>query len=55
MKKNTVDLIIKSVNYITAPIVGIASIWGVDISVYVAAGCGAVASVLSFIKLFCRD
>lgn len=55
MKKDTMELIIKTVNYITAPIVGIAAIWNVDISVYAAAGCGAVASVLSFVKLFCKE
>lgn len=54
MKKETMELIIKTVNYLTAPIVGVAAIWGADISVYVAAGCGALASVLSFVKLFCK-
>lgn len=55
MKKETVEKIIKTINYLTAPISAIGAIWGVDISVYTAAGCGALASIFAFIQLFCKE
>lgn len=55
MKKETCDKLIETVNYLAVPIATVCGIWGVDISVYVAAGCGTMASVLSFVKLFCKD
>ena len=48
------DKCIETVNYLAVPVATVASIWGYDISIYVAAGCGAIASVLSFVKLFCK-
>ncbi len=54
MKKETIEKIIKTINYLTAPISAIGAIWGVDISVYTAAGCGALASIFAFIQLFCK-
>ena len=48
------DKCIETVNYLAVPVATVAGIWGYDISIYVAAGCGAIASVLSFVKLFCK-
>lgn len=49
------DKCIETVNYLAVPVATVAGIWGYDISIYVAAGCGAIASVLSFVKLFVKD
>lgn len=54
-KKEILDKIIETIEYLTLPICGVASIWGFDISVYVSAGAGALVSVLSFIKLFVKE
>ena len=55
MTKSFCDKLIKTCDYLIIPVAGVASIWDVDISVYCAAGFGALASVLSFVKLFCKD
>lgn len=49
-----IDKCIETCNYLVVPVSTIAAIWGYDISVYCAAGFGALASVLSFVKLFCK-
>jgi hypothetical protein len=54
-KTEIIDKVIKTVNYLTAPVAAVAAIWGADISVYCAAGFGALASVLEFVKLFVKD
>ena len=54
-KTEIIDKVIKTVNYLTAPVAAVAAIWGADISVYCAAGFGALASVLEFVKLFIKD
>ena len=54
MSKETMDKIIETVNYLAVPTAAIGGIWGFDISVYVVAGCGAVASILEFVKLFLK-
>lgn len=54
MNKATMDKIIETVNYLAVPVAVVAGIWGLDISVYTAAGCGAIASVLEFVKLFLK-
>ena len=48
------DKCIKTCNYLVAPVAGVAAIWGADIAVYSAAGFGAQASVLTFVKLFVK-
>ena len=54
MKKETMDKIIATCIYLDVPVATVAGIWGYDISVYCAAGFGALASVLSFVKLFLK-
>lgn len=54
MTKDIMNKIIETVNYLTIPVAAIGGIWGVDISVYATAACGAVASVLEFVKLFIK-
>lgn len=54
MSKETMDKIIETVNYLSVPAGVICGIWGFDASVYVVAACGAVASVLEFVKLFLK-
>lgn len=53
-KTEIIDKAIKTVNYLTAPVAAVGAIWGADISVYCAAGFGALASVLEFVKLFVK-
>lgn len=55
MKKSVMDKLIATCDYLILPVSGIGSIWGIDISVYCAAGFGALASILSFVKLFLKD
>lgn len=54
-KADIFDKLIKTCNYLAAPGAAVAAIWGADISVYCAAGFGALASVLEFVKLFIKD
>ena len=54
-KAEIIDKVIKTVNYLTAPVAAVAAIWGADISVYCAAAGGAIASVLEFFKLFVKE
>ena len=54
-KKEIIDKVIETINYLTVPVAGVAAIWGADITVYVAAACGALASCLEFVKLFVKD
>ena len=55
MKKDTIQKLIDTCNYLVVPVSGVAAIWGADISVYCAAGFGALASVLTFVKLFAKE
>ena len=55
MTKDTFDKLIVTCDYLILPVAGVAAIWGFDISVYCSAGFGALASVLSFVKLFVKD
>lgn len=55
MTKELCDKLIKSCDYLILPVAGVASIWNVDISIYASAGFGAIASILSFVKLFCKE
>lgn len=54
MSKEICEKIIKTCEYLVVPVAGVAAIWGVDISVFSAAGFGALAGVFSFIKLFAK-
>lgn len=54
MSKDTMEKIIKTVEYLAIPVATVAAIWGFDISVYTTAACGAIVSVLSFVKLFLK-
>jgi hypothetical protein len=54
MTKELCDKIIKTCEYLVVPVAGVAAIWGVDISVYSAAGFGALASIMAFVKLFVK-
>lgn len=51
----TLGKCIETCNYLVVPVAGVAAIWGFDISVYCAAGFGALASVLTFVQLFYKD
>lgn len=51
MTKDICDKIIATCDYLIIPVAGVAAIWGYDISVYCAAGFGALASVFSFVKV----
>lgn len=55
MTKDTFDKLIATCDYLILPAIGVGMIWGIDISVYCSAGLGALASVLSFVKLFIKD
>lgn len=54
-KKDIIDKTIKTVEYAIAPLTAIASIWGLDIGIYIAAGAGVIISILTFVKLFIKD
>lgn len=55
MKKSVIEKLIATCEYLAVPVATVGAIWGVDISVYCVAGFGALASILSFIKLFAKD
>ena len=54
-KKEIIDKIIKTVEYLIAPVTAVLAIWDVDCGVYVAAGAGMIVSILNFVKLFVKD
>lgn len=54
-KKEIIDKIIKTCEYLIIPIGVICGIWGFDITVYASAFLGIVVSILTFIKLFIKD
>lgn len=54
-KKEIIEKAIETCNYLVVPVAGVGAIWNVDISVYCAAGFGALASVLAFVKLFVKE
>lgn len=55
MRKETLNKIIQTIEYLILPITGVASIWGLDIGVYVSSGAGALISLLSFVGLFLKN
>ena len=54
-KTEIVDKIIKTIEYLIAPITAVLAIWDVDAGIYVAAGAGMIVSILNFVKLFVKD
>lgn len=54
-KKDIIDKTIKTVEYAIAPVTAVASIWGFDAGIYIAAGAGVIVSILTFVKLFIKD
>lgn len=54
-KKETIEKIIKTVEYLIVPVAGVAAIWGFDISVYVAAVAGAIIGVLKCVEVFVKE
>lgn len=54
-KTEIIDRIIKSAEFLIAPITGLLMIWDIDAGVYVAAAAGVIVSVLTFVKLFIKD
>ena len=53
-KTEIVDKIIKTIEYLIAPITAVLAIWDVDAGIYVAAGAGMIVSILNFVKLFVK-
>lgn len=53
-KAEIIDKVIKTVEYAIAPVTAILAIWSVDAGVYIAAGAGAIVSILTFVKLFVK-
>lgn len=51
-KKEIIDKCIQTAEYAIAPVTAIASMWGLDIGLYVSAFSGMLVSILTFIKLF---
>ena len=54
-KKDIIDKTIKTVEYLIAPVTAVASIWGLDIGLYISACSGMLVSILTFVKLFVKD
>lgn len=53
-KKEIIDKCIQTVEYLIAPVTGVASIWGLDIGLYISACSGMLVSILTFVKLFVK-
>ena len=53
-KKDTIEKIIKTVEYLIVPVSGVAAIWGFDISVYVAAVAAFIIAGLKCAKVFIK-
>lgn len=53
-KQSIIDKVIKTIEYLIAPITTVLSIWDIDAGVYVAAGAGMIVSILNFVKLFIK-
>lgn len=54
-KKETIEKIIKTVEYLIVPVAGVAAIWGFDISVYVSAVAAAIIGVLKCVEVFVKE
>lgn len=55
LNKDTMEKIIKTINYIPVPVAALGLIWGFDVSLYVTAFCGILVSICEFVKLFLKD
>ena len=53
-KTELIDKIIKTVEYLIAPVTAVMAIWDIDAGLYVAAAAGMIVSILNFIKLFVK-
>lgn len=53
-KTEIIDKVIKTIEYLIAPITAVLAIWDVDAGVYVASGAGVIVSILTFVKLFVK-
>ena len=53
-KSEIIDKVIKTIEYLIAPITAVLTIWDVDAGIYVAAGAGMIVSILNFVKLFVK-
>jgi hypothetical protein len=53
-KTEIIDKVIKTIEYLIAPITAVLTIWDVDAGIYVAAGAGMIVSILNFVKLFVK-
>lgn len=54
-KKEIIERSIKTVEYLIIPVAGVAAIWDVDISVYVAAFAAFIIAGLKCVELFVKD
>lgn len=54
-KKEIIDRLIKTCEYLIIPVAGVAAIWDYDIAVYSTAFFGMLISILSFVELFVKD
>lgn len=54
-KTEIIDKVIKTVEYLIAPVTTVLSIWDIDAGVYVAAGAGMIVSILTFVKLCIKE
>lgn len=54
-KKEIIDRLIKTCEYLIIPVAGVVAIWDYDISVYSTAFFGMLISILSFVKLFIKE
>lgn len=53
--KDTITKIIERLELSIAPLSALLLTWGLDVSVYVAAGVSMIISILAFVKLFIKD
>lgn len=53
--KDTITKIIERLELSIAPLSALLLAWGLDVSVYVAAGISMIISILAFVKLFIKD
>ncbi len=54
-KKEIIDKCIQTAEYAIAPVTAIASMWGLDIGLYVAAIAGFIISGLRLAEVFIKD
>lgn len=52
--KEIIEKVKKTVELVAPVVAGVASVWGVDIAVYVAGAAGLIVSALSYAELFIK-